>query len=264
MKPGVPLLIHSDMGRGLIEAKRFGFVPGSGPLEAQVLEFLSEVFNVPQELMVFPAFNYDFANTGVFDVDNDPVQVGALPERLRRTGTWARTSVPFFSFLRTRSDPPVTQDEVFPFSRPSVFSDLVDRSASILMFGTTLESFTFIHHIEARVDGGPLYRYDKSFRGRVVRGGVSHDCLTSMHVRPIGVDIEYDWPKVTRHLYEKGALERVNSSDHLLLVSAEASLRVLLEQINKDPIFLLTPRSQAVVREVMGDKWRKLELDEFE
>jgi len=259
----VPVIVHSDLSRAVAVSRELGFRVQRENLVESLLATFEKLAGVQKQSMVFPAFNYGFGSSRVFDVEEDPIQVGALPEMLRRSGFFRRTSVPFFSFLHMGFDILVDFDLIDPFGMGSMF-DLVEQSSgSILMVGTGLEAFTYIHHIESRLPGGPTYRYRKSFTGSVQIAGKEFPCVVEMHVRPEGVSLEYDWHRLESELFEAGALQYLGLTGQVIVVSAKRAKDYLVDKMLNNPLHLLTRKTQSVVMELLVGRER-LTLEQFE
>jgi len=257
------LLVHSDSGRALLAAKRLGLGLTSDDLVGSLLQLAADIAEKDSRELVFPAFNYDFGVTRSFDVENDPVQVGGLPERLRAEGRFTRTPVPFFSFLYEGTEFSTDFENLDPFGAHSVFDLISGNAGSILMLGVGLEAFTFIHHIESSVPGGPVYRYRKRFSGVVQRHGNQVSCTVEMHVRPKGFSIDYDWPRLQAELFEVGALRFLERTGPLILVSATGAKDYLLGKLAENPLHLLTRKNQAEVAGLLHGRER-LSIEQFE
>lgn len=260
--PGA-LLVHSDAARASLIARKRGFAVGFGTLSRDLVKFAAQLGQRQENELVFPAFNYDFGVTRSFDVENDPVQVGGLPERLRAEGRFTRTPVPFFSFLYEGTEFSTNFENLDPFGADSVFDLISGNAGSILMLGVGLEAFTFIHHIESSVPGGPVYRYRKRFSGVVQRRRDRISCTVEMHVRPKGFSIDYDWPRLQAELLEVGALRFVERTGPVILVSATGAKDYLLGKLAENPLHLLTRKDQAAVAELLEGRER-LSIEQFE
>ena len=240
-----PILIHSDLREAVSIGRSLGLNIRRDNLVEGLLEALEHVLGTSRESMIFPAFNYDFGTTRVFDVENDPVQAGALPELLRHTSYFRRTPVPFFSVLKKEAPNFVASKEIDPFGEESVFAELAKNDGSIFFFGADIGKMTFIHHIESSQAGGPLYRYDKIFYGEVLNANQSKACSVRMHVRPRGLSMSYDWPKIATDLFLFKAAFRHDSFRNVLLVNPRDAMRCLLQRINQDPLYLLDSCSRS-------------------
>lgn len=238
-----PLLVHSDMGKGIIELRRANIVARPYSLLQDVLEFLSSATRLGHEGIVLPAFNYEFSNTGRFDPQLDQISVGRLPQLAQAQGKYVRTSTPFYSVLHSGW---VLEDEgpvIKPFGATSFFGQLLEKDGSILMLGVGLNRFTFIHFVE-QVCGPPLYRFDKEFIGTRLIGGTPQTVTVKMHVRPKALSIDYDWPKIEHRLQAAGAMTRPFGTSEILVLRAAQVLEVIGKETKTDPLWLLDSASR--------------------
>lgn len=256
-----PMFVHSDIGRGMISAKRAGTKIDPRAVQRSLIDFLAALVTGGTDSLVFPAFNYDYGSKRVFDVDLDPVQVGALPEWVRQQSGTHRSEVPFFSVLSGHDLGLKTKGPINPFGGASAFQWLVDHDATLALFGAPLHSLTFIHYVE-EVSGGPVYRYDKSFPGQTVSGGKTLPCDFSMHVRPMGVHLDYDWRRLETDLLAQGLLQQSSDAPGLKWLNARALLEYWGNQIAADPFYLLDALSREFfTRATDGGKVRVQQRD---
>lgn len=182
LKP--PFLVHSDV----FNARRYISYNENENIRELHIKFLSNSFGVDN--LVFPAFNYDFPKTKIFDVQNDPVQVGSLPQYLLDSQKYFRTETPVFSFLSKSANLPTTN--MAPFSTGSVFDCLYQSDGTILFYGADISSCTYLHFIESQIGGVP-YRYNKMFNGTIINQEKTRHATVVFHVRPLGYDFTYNW-----------------------------------------------------------------------
>ena len=258
-----PLFVHSDVGRGLLAARRAGAVIKSAHVQESLLGFLATLSDAGEDGLIFPAFNYDYGNTRLFDVDIDPVQVGALPEWIRRCGKFSRTEQPFFSFLSTIDLEVAGRVKSDPFDSTSGFQWLIDHDATLLLFGATLASLTFIHYVE-QMCGKPVYRYDKSFPGQIVTQSQTRSCDVVMHVRPRGVRLEYDWSRLEKDLVIVGLMQTSEDMPGVSWVSARSILDFWAKKLSEDPFYLLDAQSRSTFSSVTDGGVRRVQLEDFE
>jgi hypothetical protein len=258
-----PMFVHSDIGRGMIVAKRAGARIDPRSVQLSLIDYLAAQVKGGADSLIFPAFNYDYGSKRVFDVDSDPVQVGALPEWLRQQSGTHRSQVPFFSVLSGRDLGLKTEGPVNPFGDASAFQWLVDHDATLTLLGAPLHSLTFIHHVE-EMSGGPVYRYDKPFPGQTVSRGVTAPCDFFMHVRPMGVHLDYDWPKLEADLRTQGLLQRSSDAPDLQWLSARALLEYWGNQIAADPFHLLDAPSREFFKQATDGGKNRVKQGDFE
>jgi aminoglycoside N3'-acetyltransferase len=212
-----------------------------------------------------PAFNYDFPRTGVFDVASDQAQIGPIPEHFRTTTAEWRTPAPIFSVSGTGTMPAVSWGENNDaFGDDSVFARLVESDGVILYYGDTFCYNTIVHYAE-RKSGGPLYRYDKLFPGRVITSdGVSIPGSLSYHVRPLGTDLDYDWDGLLESAVDAGVCRRVDGSPEVLASSARTISDFWVAELARDPLALLDQKTRAWVEPRLQQLGRRFMLADFE
>ncbi len=212
-----------------------------------------------------PSFNYDFPRTHTFDVKNDPCQLGPLPERFRETLAGWRTPVPMFAVAGTGTQPDVAWGpDTDPFGEESLFAELVRLDGVILYYGDTFHYNTIIHFAE-RMSGGPMYRYDKIFRGDVILD--NGDRVTgslNYHVRPLGTGLDYDWPRLLGEAESAGVCVRSSALPQVLAASAGALVDFFLASMRRDPFSLLDAKSSAWVIPAFEDAGRRFSIGDFE
>jgi aminoglycoside 3-N-acetyltransferase len=255
-----PLFVHSDPFRTA------RLVPASRDrrtfLDSHVA-LLREIAGT--RTLVIPGFNYDFPRTRRFDVAQDPVQLGPIPEHFRTTVSAWRTSIPIFSVCGIGEEPPVGWGEgTDPFGGDSVFAWLVDKDAVVMYYGDTFHYNTIVHHAE-RVAGGPLYRYDKIFSGTVrMADGTTVAGSLDYHVRPLGKGLEYDWPRLLDEALAAGVCRRVEGRPEVLAASARELCALWVENLRSDPLSLLDAATLEWVRPELEKLGRRFEIGDFE
>lgn len=212
-----------------------------------------------------PSFNYDFPRTHRFDLENDPCQLGPLPEHFRQTRQEWRTPVPMFSVSGTGDVPEVGWGaETDPFGAESIFAEMEKRDAVIVYYGDTFPYNTIVHYAE-RKSGGPIYRYDKIFRGVVVmNGGKEYPGSLDYHVRPLGSGLDYDWPRLLDEAIAAGVCEGLDGYPEILAVSARALTNHWVRAMRDDPFALLDEKTQKWVRLAHEETGRRFMIGDFE
>lgn len=255
-----PVFVHSDAFRTARLVQR-------GRNRA---EFLTAHITLLRDISVgrdlwIPTFNYDFPKTRVFDVSTDPAELGPIPEHFRTTAADWRTPVPIFSVAGIGTTPAVGWgDNTDPFDDNSIFGKLVESDGAVLYYGDTFSCNTIIHYAE-RTSGGPAYRYDKAFPGRVVMpDGTSERGSLCYHVRPLGTGLDYDWPGLLESALAAGVCRRVDGHGDLLVASARGLCELWLMQLKVDPLALLDAKTRVWVEPALEDLGRRFMLGDFE
>lgn len=251
------LLVHSDIR---------GFTRPAGRTDALDPKFREELLKSAfQEILsaakerevLLPAFNYDFTQTSRFDVREDSPQVGRIPKEAMLRPGWHRSRTPVFSFLSNKRVP---ANFLRPFSELSIFSSLTRDEGEILLLGTNFSSLTFIHHVEHMLS--VPYRYEKSFSGEVVDESGTESVTVEFHVRPKGLELDYDFQKIGRYLFECSAASQVSGNS--ILISATRTMTCLSECLERDPLFLLNEESYSLASREIERFGGPLRLDYYE
>lgn len=212
-----------------------------------------------------PAFNYDFGKSRVFDVANDESHLGPVTERFRTTAAEWRTPVPFFSVAGIGGQPrQLWGDDTDPFGADSMFAELMDEDGVILYYGDTFHYNTLVHQAE-RLNGGPVYRYDKIFPGEVVMtDGARQSGRLVYHVRPFGTGLDYDWPRLLEEALEAGVCRRAEGTPEVLAASARSLHDLWVNRMRQDPYALLDEKTRTWVEPAIDELGRRFVVTDFE
>lgn len=257
--PGTPLLIHTDLGR--IERSTIKKIDRESGLLKGLQHFLENSF--PDQELWFPAFNYDFARTRLFDPENDPVQVGALNESIRSSEKYKRSKIPFFSIIRP-------ENAIFhelgpiinPFNQVGEFAELQKRNGYIALFGASINALTYVHYIEDIID--IPYRYAKTFNGKVLINNKPEQVSVTYLVRPPGMSLDYDWIKIHNLLNREGLPIKLDKFGGYEIYNAHALMEFMLERYHEDLFWPLTTEWQDIVRTRLDQLGRSFKLEDFE
>jgi aminoglycoside 3-N-acetyltransferase len=149
------LFVHADL-------------PHLGQLEGGV-EMVTHILRASCACVVMPTFNFEFCDTGKFDIQNTPSALGVLSEAVRLRGR--RTSHPTESVSAWgRGQVGITLGDVSCAYDPGgAFERLYQMDAKLLFLGVENYNETMIHYAE-RIAGVP-YRYYRWFEGSVCNNG---------------------------------------------------------------------------------------------
>jgi aminoglycoside N3'-acetyltransferase len=254
-----PVFIHTDVSKihrstlRRINLKE-GLLPG-------LHKFLKETF--PEQELWFPAFNYDFAKTLVFDSANDAIQVGALNESLRNSREYVRSLIPIFSILRPATSAGTRfRPKVNPFDLEGEFAELRNRNGTITFFGASIESLTFIHYIE-KLAGIP-YRYEKCFRGQILLDNQIKQISLDYSVRPLGLHLEYDWKRINNALTNAQIGFKNHHFGDYEIYNANALTKFMLAKYAEDIFWTLTDESRIESQKKLEELGRGFRIEDFE
>jgi len=161
--PGDSVLLHSNIGRTVIEQSR---QLGCRVTPAEALDSFLEAVG-PSGTLILPLFNFDFTKGTPFDITHTPSQMGILTELARIRQGAVRTGHPVYSFVAIGANAPlfIGVNNRSAYSEASPFGLLKTMNGKIAVLDLPdSKSMTFYHHIEEinNVD----YRYFKSFTGQ--------------------------------------------------------------------------------------------------
>jgi aminoglycoside N3'-acetyltransferase len=212
-----------------------------------------------------PTFNYDFPRTHVFDVRESESQLGPIPERFRVAAAEWRTSIPIFSVAGVGySIDPIWGEGTDPFGPDSVFGQLVNNDGVVLYYGDTFHYNTLVHYSE-RVAGGPVYRYDKIFTGRVIdESGESVEGSLNYHVRPLGTGLDYDWPRLLAEAIADGVCRRLEGHPEILAASASELSDLWVRAMRDDPFALLDEKTRKWAEPAVEALGRRFVIGDYE
>lgn len=257
-----PLFIHSGIRRSLLASQAYETLQASD-IKDTLYRFFGSFVDGNKNRLIFPAFNYDFGRTRRFNVDKDPVQVGSFPEHIRTSRSFVRSEIPFFSVLSTEELHLSTDGVINPFGSASAFQRLLDMDAALMFSGAPLHSITFIHYVE-EVTGGPMYRYTKSFPGKIIVGSEERECDFAMHVRPMGVHMDYDWPRLSEELQKEGIMCFSELSKDIFFIKTRELLEFWGNKLADKPLCLLDAESLAHFEPATNGGFRRVSIEEYE
>ena len=212
-----------------------------------------------------PSFNYDFPKSRVFDIRVSESRLGPIPERFRVAHAEWRTPIPMFSIAGNGPSPlPSWGPDTDPFGDDSIFAELVRADGVVLYYGDTFHYNTIVHYAE-RVSGGPMYRYDKIFPGKVVMAdGATMSGSLNYHVRPLGTGLDYDWPRLLDAALAAGVCRRPEEHPEVLAASARRLCELWVSDIRRDSFALLDEKTRKWVEPALDELGRRFEIGDFE
>lgn len=220
--------------------------------------------NLGRKNIIFPTFNFNFKETGEFRPQSDDTTVGSLPNYLIGKKGFYRSHTPFFSCISPNYDLVrnyVGCSNYQPFSENSIFGDLYKSDGSIIFFGANVTTLTFIHFVE-HFTGPPIYRYDKYFHGQVVTDSNSKVVEVKFHVRPLGINLAYDRPKIEKVLRQAGAL--LELAPNVYGVRARAYTEAFGDLLNQEDFPLLDEPTREKVIAKYKQLGRRFIISDFE
>ncbi|THH39519.1 AAC(3) family N-acetyltransferase [Neolewinella litorea] len=156
--------------------------------------------------IILPLFNFDFPQTGIFDVNHTPSQMGALTEVGRLDPESVRTGHPIYSFAvrGKHADKFSGVDNPSGYGPDSPFALIKELQGKIAVIGLDDQnSMTSYHFVEEQnqVD----YRYYKNFSGMYTDfNGQTSEKTYQLYVRDIERGVKTDVNRMMDHLWNIG------------------------------------------------------------
>lgn len=256
----MPYLIHTDISNLSLEIlrdKNLGISP-----QERVINLLIKELQTHE--IWFPAFNYDFATSKVFNPDEDKIQVGSINQQVMKMSNSKRTLTPMFSFIGLgKLLSPIKKKVYRPFDQDSEMSILLQKNCEVIFLGAPIRSFTFLHFIEEEKDIG--YRYVKRFVGQIKIKHELYETALEWKVRPAGNKLNYDWDKITQEVMSTGILRRFDTfGKHSYIMSLSNFCEVIGKKIDEDQYYLLDSETRKWVEPKIRELQRPFKLNDFE
>jgi aminoglycoside 3-N-acetyltransferase len=120
-------------------------------------------------------------------------------------------------------------------------------------------------HYSERESGGPLYRYDKLFPGRVIMADASSvEGSLNYHVRPMNMGLDYDWPRLKTEAVNAGVLRHLDEFPEILAASARGLNDLWKANLADNPFSLLDQASRSWAEPRVNQLGRRFLLSDFE
>lgn len=252
-------MFHTDLSK--IERKTLRDLNPKIDVIGGIHRKLKETFS--EQEFWFPAFNYDFARTRIFDPANDPIQVGAFNETLRKSGLYIRSIVPIFSMLRERVSPGKGFKEfIEPFGVEGDYAELRERDGHVIFLGASIDKLTYIHYVETLVE--IPYRYPKIFEGKVKLGGEMQNIAMKYLVRPLDISLEYDWEKIHEEFLRAKILMRIDDLGRYEVYNVRFLTDYMMSRYSEDIYWTLKEDSRKMLDAKIQELGRSFMISDFE
>lgn len=205
---------------------------------ADIDRLLDVVLDVAGERSVLmPTFSRGFVD-GVCDLDSERSTTGLLSEALRNRYAAQRTRSAFFSYavVGLVASELVAMHPVHAWGPGSLYEWMEQENVCFLMFGTHPTHCSYLHRLEWLARDVIPYRFDKTFRGRLIHQGSSSDGWEeTLYVRRLDPPILNDFTVLLPHLAAAGMREvRVNGIT-IASYSASSVLAGVLPALRANP-----------------------------
>jgi aminoglycoside N3'-acetyltransferase len=251
-------LLHTDVGA-------WGLLRGMATRNELLSAYLESLTKASaSRSLLFPLFNYNYAQSRRYDVLNDKCQVGALNEYVRLQKPKTRTLTPIFNFIEWPGETFSLLPSVNPFDDASLWGDFCRRNGRVCFMGAAFSANTFIHHIEEIKKIG--YRYLKPMPGTVVFGEKEKRVDFVFRVRPrLDGVVEYDWGRLENDLFNNKLLDCQSlGMGKLLSFNSRKVMEYWFGRLEKDEFYFLTNASRAAIAALRMNQLYPFRFEDFE
>lgn len=139
-------------------------------INLNINEFISDIIknSGSSSTIVMPTFNFDFAKTHLFDIDNTPSHNGILTEYFRSYTGVKRILNPMqpVAIYGKNQDKYLNSKCETTFGKDSVFDMMYNDDAYIVLIGVDYNKISFYHYLEEKFN--VPYRFWKTFSGEII------------------------------------------------------------------------------------------------
>ena len=230
-------------------------------------KMLNELKEITNNNLIIPTYNYDFGKKRVFDLYKDKSHAGAFSEFFRKKFIKNRTKIPFFSSCSTIRMPynSIKNKIIDPFGKNSDFNFLKENNGKLLNFGSNFAP-TYIIFIERSIPGGPLYRYEKIFNGKILNKEKESKISLIYIVRPKGINISYNLKKIKNDLIKENILKVKKTENNFTYEECDAKdfFYFSLQKIKKNPFYFLSEKTVNFLNSKKILKKGRVKIENFE
>lgn len=193
--------------------------------------------------VLMPTFTGGYVG-GVCDLDREPISTGVIADRFRARPGVRRTLSAFFSFAVSG---PATAEVIDlrpkrEWGEGSLYEWMEKRDAYFLAFGTHPTHVSYLHRLEWLARDRINYRFEKAFRGRLIREGIAHEMEETLYVRRLDPPVINDFTLLMPYLYEAGMKTVSVRGVSVACYRAEATVAAVVPVLRKDPYFTVQNR----------------------
>lgn len=226
-----PVVIFSSIWPLMNEAKR-----KDRKFVNELLDVILETFKGRTILM--PTFTSGFRD-GVCNLDNEKSSTGALSETFRTYKGVQRTKSAYFpfSFLEDKSGDLERLIPKHSWGEGSVYEWMEVNDVDFLMLGSDATHCSYLHRLELLAKDYINYRYDKTFKGKLILNGEEFDHEETLYVRSLDPVMENDFRALEPILKSNGMKESDIRGIRITGYTAKEVKNSVLPIMISDPLF---------------------------
>lgn len=219
----------------------FGIPDPSLARQALLNSLLKIIYDLNVPTICMPTYTFSFCNGRDFDRQTSKSRMGAINEHFRIQPDVLRSGDPLMSVAIRGKDVSIIEEVgVESCGRNSSF-DIIRRKANVkfLFLGPKIgDCFTYMHYLEWLY--GVDYRYDRSFRGKVIKNGNPVDEESILFVRYNGIEPNNGSYKYEDEMYRRGLALRLPLGNAAVSIVGERDAAACYKEfLEKDPYFFV-------------------------
>lgn len=195
-------------------------------------------------MVLMPTFTRGFRD-GLCDLDQEASITGVMTECFRKRSGVQRTLSAFFSFavcgephsgiLELRAE--------HAWGPGSCYEWMEKHDVCFLMLGTHPTHCSYLHRLEWLARDVVTYRYDKSFDGQILRGGLCHELRETLFVRRLDPPVVMDFSALEPGLRQAGMRQRMVAGASVAVYDAVPVLQTVLPLLRQNPWSIVKNRT---------------------
>lgn len=232
-----PIVIFSSLWPFFKACKRYD--------QTAVDELLDLILEISEKRNVLmPTFTGGFKE-GKINLDTEVCTTGILAETFRKRANVKRTNSAFFSYSIIGPDSTYVSELVAKHSwgEGSVYEWMEKSNAKFIMLGTDPTHCSYLHRLEWLARNVVKFRYDKVFKGQMIKNGKSFDIEEILFVRRLDPPVENEFLFLneifTRNNFLISSVEGVKISSYF----TSDLIKYVLPLIEKDPFCVVKNRA---------------------
>ena len=235
VKEGDNLFIHSNIGL-------FGFLKEAKNENDYYQLFKQAIFEVIGDngTMVNPTFSYTFCKGEDYNPAETPSDCGVLSNLALKDQDAIRSDDANFSITAVGKNAEyfTANPTKYSFGEGSFWERFLKEKGKFLFFNLYWAFPTFNHYVERHIK--VPYRYDKPFKGKVIKDGKATDKVFYHYVNDLKKNNKVDVKKFTDKAYEKGYVKSVDlCRGQMSIISSTEAVKLIMDEIKIDPSFLV-------------------------
>ena len=232
-----PVVVYSSMWPFLKEMKQNDLAAVE-----KLVDILLDV--IGERSILMPTFTGGFVD-GICDLDSENSSTGILTELFRKLPGVKRTLSAFFPFSVYGE----AIDEVYNLKPMTAWGDgslyewMELRDVCFLLLGTQPTQCSYLHRFEWLARNKINYRFNKTFKGKLIRDGISQEVEETLYVRELSPPVVNDFTTLQPFLEKIGPKTASINGVSIASYHAQELLTNVFPVFQNDPLLTVKNRN---------------------